>query len=446
MKAQRRHPGLQRGATDRDTLRALVEAGWPKRTFEAELVVVDDGSTDGSAEAALPRRDGAAGTTSFATERRPVRGPQRGARGRDRRLRPLPRQPRAPRPGLRSPSSRAGSRRASDVWNAPRRHRRRRQPVRPLLERARRARVRRLLRDPRTTSFGAEDFDRFPKGTTCFLAPRSALLEAFAAFSARGTRTRGTRTTTRRSSAGSPRASGSTSRPRSPARTRRGPASRSFVRHAVHRGIVFLDGHGRRESRVLPARARLLPAERRARGGRALRQPAARARWLAASARCRRRPSRREPAARRSRSSRSRALAPVYAVAHGAGMWRGSARGTRRLAHGARDPRRLRDDRRADQARAGAHCGSRARARATCSRRRASRCSRSRRCSSTSGCRSPISGSAAAPAGATCATNADIPGWLATVRRHVSRHRRALCAARSVRARDGRSCSSTATR
>jgi glycosyltransferase involved in cell wall biosynthesis len=36
--------------------------------------------------------------------------------------------------------------------------------------------------EPRTTSFGLEDYDRFSKATTCFLAPRSMLLEAKAQF------------------------------------------------------------------------------------------------------------------------------------------------------------------------------------------------------------------------------------------------------------------------
>ena len=36
--------------------------------------------------------------------------------------------------------------------------------------------------EPRTTSFGIEEFDRFPKGTTCFLAPRVLLASAFAEF------------------------------------------------------------------------------------------------------------------------------------------------------------------------------------------------------------------------------------------------------------------------
>ena len=34
------------------------------------------------------------------------------------------------------------------------------------------------LRNPTTTSYGAEDFDHFPKGTTMFLAPRAWLIEA----------------------------------------------------------------------------------------------------------------------------------------------------------------------------------------------------------------------------------------------------------------------------
>jgi hypothetical protein len=38
------------------------------------------------------------------------------------------------------------------------------------------------LSDPRTTSFGLEDYDRFPKGTGHFAAPREWLLEAIEAF------------------------------------------------------------------------------------------------------------------------------------------------------------------------------------------------------------------------------------------------------------------------
>ncbi|MEZ5320846.1 MAG: glycosyltransferase family 2 protein [Microthrixaceae bacterium] len=37
---------------------------------------------------------------------------------------------------------------------------------------------RRYLRAPRTTSYGAEEFEWFPKGTTCFMAPREQLIDA----------------------------------------------------------------------------------------------------------------------------------------------------------------------------------------------------------------------------------------------------------------------------
>lgn len=40
---------------------------------------------------------------------------------------------------------------------------------------------RRYLRNPRLVSFGAEDFDYFPKGTGGFVCPRSLLLEGYAA-------------------------------------------------------------------------------------------------------------------------------------------------------------------------------------------------------------------------------------------------------------------------
>ena len=41
------------------------------------------------------------------------------------------------------------------------------------------------LDNPRTTSFGLEEYDRFPKGTTHFLAPRQYLIDAMAEFASR---------------------------------------------------------------------------------------------------------------------------------------------------------------------------------------------------------------------------------------------------------------------
>ena len=78
--------------------------------------------------------------------------------------------------------------------------------------------------DPRTTSYGVEEFDRYPKGTTCFLAPRSSSCGRWRSSRA-ATRTVAMRTTIRRCCAGSPNASASISPPRSRATTGRGAAS-----------------------------------------------------------------------------------------------------------------------------------------------------------------------------------------------------------------------------
>jgi glycosyltransferase involved in cell wall biosynthesis len=174
--------------------------------------------------------------------------------------------------------------------------------------------------DPRETSFGLEDFDRFPKGTGCFLAPRRLLLDALAAFRSRYADLRHANDDTpllrwiaeRTRINVSPRFR-STYRPRL--------TLEAFLRHSFHRGLVFLDGHGRRESRFFPAAVAFYPAS---------------ALLLTAAAR--------KPAVLplsllgvstaaagfgvlRKRDSTEIAslalLSPVYAVAHGAGMWRG---------------------------------------------------------------------------------------------------------------------------
>ena len=41
---------------------------------------------------------------------------------------------------------------------------------------------RRYFQPPRTTSYGLDDFDYFPKGTTALVAPRQLLIDAFDAF------------------------------------------------------------------------------------------------------------------------------------------------------------------------------------------------------------------------------------------------------------------------
>jgi hypothetical protein len=176
--------------------------------------------------------------------------------------------------------------------------------------------------EPRTTSFGLDDFDRFPKGTTCFLAARQLLREAHAAFrSGYGdTRHANDDTPVIRWIAERQRINLSPSfacdyQPRA--------TFGSFLRHSVHRGTVFVDGHGRPESRFFPLTAAFFPVS----AGLALaslRRPAlvpavAVATVAAAGA----------VAARAGRSAFETAsfaaLAPVYAAAHGSGMWRGLA-------------------------------------------------------------------------------------------------------------------------
>jgi glycosyltransferase involved in cell wall biosynthesis len=174
--------------------------------------------------------------------------------------------------------------------------------------------------DPRTTSFGEEDFDRFPKGTTCFLAPRRVLEEAFEKFSTRyeDLRLANDDTTILRHLARDHRINIS---PRFACIYASRTDTAQFFRHAVHRGIVFLDGHATPQSRFFPGVVAFFPVS---------------AGLLVAS---RRRPALLPLAAigcgvaaatygviaRRS-ASEVRALlqvTPLYAVGHALGMWEG---------------------------------------------------------------------------------------------------------------------------
>jgi glycosyltransferase involved in cell wall biosynthesis len=114
------------------------------------------------------------------------------------------------------------------------------------------------LRDPKTTSFGIRDYDRYPKGTGHFLAPRSWLLEALADFDSLY--------------ADSSLASDDTHLLRSIARRDRihisphfgsSYGSREsfvpFIRHTLRRGTTFFDGHSRRDARFRPVALGALP-------------------------------------------------------------------------------------------------------------------------------------------------------------------------------------------
>lgn len=173
---------------------------------------------------------------------------------------------------------------------------------------------------PRTTSFGLAEFDRFPKGTTAFFAPAALLREAFGHMKTyyRDERDANDDTPIIRWLA--------SQRPINispcfacvyqPRHTLHG-----FLRHAHHRGVVFLDGHGRRESRFFPAVVGFYPlsvlaaavALRRPRVGAGLLAGAGIAAGVYAIARGR----------DRDEALAFGALTPVYGIAHAAGMWRG---------------------------------------------------------------------------------------------------------------------------
>jgi hypothetical protein len=95
-----------------------------------------------------------------------------------------------------------------------------------------------------------------------------------------------------------------------------------FVRHAVHRGTVFVDGHGTPASRFFPAVVAFFPLSTALAVGSARRPalaPAAAAACGLAAALY---------GVRAGRSRREVAVlatvTPLYAVAHGIGMWRGA--------------------------------------------------------------------------------------------------------------------------
>jgi glycosyltransferase involved in cell wall biosynthesis len=174
--------------------------------------------------------------------------------------------------------------------------------------------------NPREIAFGVENFDRYPKGTTCFFAPRQLLLDAIAAFHSRYANLRHANDDTpllrwiaERGSIHVAPGFRCVYRPRT--------TLSSFLRHSVHRGVVFVDGHGRRESRFFPAVVAFYPVSG-ALVAAAIRRPIVApatllALGLGASA----------VGVLRRRSPLEVAslgmLTPVYGVAHGLGMWRG---------------------------------------------------------------------------------------------------------------------------
>ena len=174
--------------------------------------------------------------------------------------------------------------------------------------------------EPRDTSFGADEFDRYPKGTTCFLAPTSLLLEAVRSFRSGYSDLRDANDDTPllRWIADRDRIHLS---PRFRCDYRPRTTFRAFVRHSVHRGVVFVDGHGRPESRFFPVAVAFYPVSA-AIALAALRRPSV-VLWVTIATSV----SASTLGLARSRSPFEVAslalLAPVYGAAHGLGMWRG---------------------------------------------------------------------------------------------------------------------------
>jgi glycosyltransferase involved in cell wall biosynthesis len=312
-------PAYQEAARLSPTIDALVDA-LRETDFQAEVVIVDDGSTDGTADAArlavagrLPMR-----VLSQANRGRfyaVLRGLQ-DARGRfvlivGSRVRL--------RPGSLA-FLRERQRAGELVWTGHVHVETSMNAYGAFQNVLTELAWRDYFANPRTLSFGVEEFDRYPKGSGCFFAPRELLLDAFASFRTRygDMRHANDDTPILRAVAARERIHIS---PRFAADYAARGTLRTFVEHSVHRGIVFLDGHGRRESRFFPVAAAFYPVSA-ALAISSARRPR---RSIAAVAAVSLIAGLTAAAVRRSRFeiAATALLAPVWAAAFGVGLWRG---------------------------------------------------------------------------------------------------------------------------
>ncbi len=100
------------------------------------------------------------------------------------------------------------------------------------------------LANPRTMSYDIKQFDRYPKGTGCFLAPREALLDALENFDSRYADPRNANDDTSIIRVLAAQQAINIS-PSFACVYRSRDSLRPFLRHAFHRGGVFVDGWAR---------------------------------------------------------------------------------------------------------------------------------------------------------------------------------------------------------
>lgn len=95
--------------------------------------------------------------------------------------------------------------------------------------------------NPRETSFGIEEFDRYPKGTTCFVAPKELVLESIKQFSSKSSDSKAANDDTLmiRYMAEKVRINIS---PQFTCIYHSRSSLKKFLKHAYHRGKVFVDG------------------------------------------------------------------------------------------------------------------------------------------------------------------------------------------------------------
>jgi glycosyltransferase involved in cell wall biosynthesis len=304
------------------TIDALVEAV-QRSEFDAEVVLVDDGSIDGSADVA---RDALADRLPLVVVSQPNRGRFEARRAGleaasgewvlllDGRVRLRP----------ESLAFVHGRFRAGEVvWNGHVHIDAEGNPYGAFWNVLVEVAWRRYFDDPRPTSYGVDDFDHFPKGTSCFLASRELLLAAVEAFVPRirdqrivSDDTQLIRWLAAREPIHLSPEFACDYQPRTDLR--------AFVANCLYRGSTFVDGHGRRESRFFPVVVVFFPLSGMLAVA-ARRRPAVVPLALAIGGL-----AAGTTAAGFGRSSGEVAavavLTPVFAVAYGLGMWRGLLR------------------------------------------------------------------------------------------------------------------------